>query len=244
MLINRGFESPYLFLSPMKPKLTFLLIAFLLVFITVIVSYIFLPKLWFNRQVTARNITFYFDSPDKCLDMPDETIKTQIIQATDYFYKNCLYADSSIKHQIIFYKNPLIRQLVLFYASKHNLGFCLTKFNRLILIYKVDFCTDGVPMHIPYSENNLYLYRRNKVIIHELVHSSMVAKLGHKRYYRLPVWVREGYAEWITHETDDYLCRFTKELYPYQGYYSQFYNAAQKYNGNVRHLINDLEKAQ
>lgn len=72
----------------------------------------------------------------------------------------------------------------------------------------------------------------------------MVKKLGRERYYHLPIWVREGYAEWITHENNDYLCIFTKEQYPYQSYYSQFYNMVQKYNGNIAHLINDLEKLQ
>lgn len=217
---------------------------FLLVFILAITSCIFLPQFWFNREVTARNITFYFNSPDKCLDTPDETIKTQIRQATDYFYKNCLFADSSIRHQIIFYKNPILRFMVSLGTSDHNLGLCLTRINRLIFIYNVDFCTDGVPTNLPYSENNLYLYRRNKIIIHELVHSSMVKKLGRERYYHLPIWVREGYAEWITHENNDYLCIFTKEQYPYQSYYSQFYNMVQKCNGNIAHLINDLEKPQ
>lgn len=221
MLINRGFQGPYLFLSPIKQK-PIILYVFIQCCVSNCILY-FLPNLWFTRKVTARNIAFYFDSPDKCLDMPDESIKTQ---TTNYFYKNCIYADSSIKHQIIFHTNPLIRRLI-FFTSDHNLGFCLTKFNRLILIYKVDFCTDGVP-HIPYSENNLYLYCRNKIIIHELVHSSMVKKLGRERYYHLPIWVREGYAEWITHENNDYLCIFTKEQYPYQSYYSQFYNMVQK----------------
>lgn len=88
MLIKRGFESPFLFLSSMKQKPTFILFTFLLILISWTASYISLPKLWFNRKVTVRNITFYFDSPDKCLAMPDENIKTQIRQATDYFYKN------------------------------------------------------------------------------------------------------------------------------------------------------------
>lgn len=244
MLINRGFEGPYLFLSSMKPKLSLLLITFLFLTIITIATCIYLPQLWFNRKVTIRNITCNFDSPDRCLDMPDETIKTQIKQATDYFYKNCFYADSSIKHQIVFYKSPFVRKLTSLFTSEHNLGFCLTRFNRLIFIYKVDFCTDGVPTSIPYSENNLYLYSRNKIIIHELVHSSMVEKLGQERYYRLPIWAREGYAEWVAHETDDYICRFTKEQYPYQSYYSRFYTMVQKYNGNAEHLINDLDKPQ
>jgi hypothetical protein len=51
MLINRGFESPYLFLSPMKSKLFLLLSAFLFFFLSVIASYVFLPHLWFHRKV-------------------------------------------------------------------------------------------------------------------------------------------------------------------------------------------------
>ncbi|WP_428654041.1 hypothetical protein [Runella sp.] len=170
-----------------------------------------------------------------------EEIKAEINDKTSYLYKHCLYADSTIEHQIVFYKNRLIHLIFSFFTSENNLGFCLTGFNRQIFIYKADFCTNNLLYDEERGPLSNYLYNRDKIMVHELVHSSMAAKLGYTNYRKLPKWLTEGYAEHIAHQSGD-LCNYRETEYPYQPFYIQMENELTKHDGKIEELVNTFLK--
>lgn len=200
------------------------IIAFITI-LTLIIGIIYVgllcfPDPFFKNKIQRNNITLYSDAP-----IPDNANKI-LDQISTLIGKSAIY-DKNIKHKIYVCNNVSTFK---FFANKNGNvgGIDYVYFNQSIFLRPADF-----------ESNKLFGPSGNKVegdrplsyfLAHEITHTLTVRRIGRAQYYDLPVWIREGYADYVGKGAvnfDDYLKKFSdnvKEMNPSQsGLYMRYH---------------------
>jgi hypothetical protein len=146
------------------------------------------PQPFFAHSVRAENITLYSDHP-----LPEEATRKVLLSAMGKLTKTPLYAARPAAS--VFVCNERWRE-ALFFNKHYGVGG----------VSPYPFTTNVFLREASFADNRLISQRRVPVppprtldyyIAHELTHELTGRMVGPWRFYRMPQWIREGYADYV-----------------------------------------------
>lgn len=145
------------------------------------------PEPFFPYRVTYKHLTLYSRTP-----LPAKI--ESLLQRTDEHLSRSELYNPNLDARIFVCDSD--RLFWFFTGQRHIFGVCFPDTSRLIFVPKADYEQDLIPFDRTGPDDNRRRHLSN-TLAHEVTHLYITDYLGFGRQEFLPVWVKEGYCEYI-----------------------------------------------